>query len=911
MSQQLSKNIEEPEDAAIEDDPLAELARIVSAGSIFGSISEAFPYAEKSRRDAPEARDDVLKDQQGQSISAAQVHYLNDDALHRQDADGSGMSENSAPDPADDFVDARAAMRAGDAEDTEPVNPVISAEEALMDLDAAMVLAVETPAREDLPHAATELQGDDERQADAEFEAAARAEAAHEAEVQAQAQREAQAIAQAQREAQAIARAEREAQAAALAELEAQAALAELEAQDEPAFLKPAAEAIAVSKSVPDDFESTLDAQLEAELLSELQNEPARYAKEADETIEDVDLDELVTELATPASAAVSAPHPAPPQNHPPLHVASSVYGANDLSASAVDTDDQEAILDASDEMIRGAPQFMHEESSEATVADRESSAEKIAGMAGDAPASSFASTHAAIEEALNLDSFFDSEFAAAAGNIKRAAHPPAVDDFKDIVTRKTDDNSRTRNKTASAPPSHNEETSPISFEHEDIDPLDTIFLDSENEEFSFEADERETPRRGKILLAFAAVLMIGVVGAAGAYFLSEISTEEDTDIVVAADPSPVRVKPSDPGGKEIPNQDRTVYETIIAPEVIKENSEALVDRSETLVVGGGEGPVREAPRVILPGPNNNTPVSATRPPQGPRTVRTVVVRPDGTIVADPQTDVKQGASSETIANARVIDRNSQPLERESASAQPITPLPEESSEATPASAPDLEPAIANLPTVEETSNQIIPRVVETRVIPASPLPEAAEAIEEAEPAPASESTSGEAEEAPPAGSSEPLKVAALTPLPRVNSLRTATATRNERESAASDEIARQINARPTELRPNILPEEVKKPAAAPQPDVATPAPLVSGGGNFVVQLSSQRTEEDALRTFAQLQRRFSLLSGYSAIIQRADLGSRGVYHRLQVGRFATRADAIRLCEDLKAAGGDCIVNVN
>jgi len=903
MSQQLSKNIEEPEDAAIADDPLAELARIVSAGSVFGSISEAFPYVEKSRLDAPEAHDDPQKDQQEQPVSAAHVHYLNDDAFYESDAGEGGMSKQSTPDPGDDFTDARVVMRAGDADDAEPVIPVNGDEELPMNVNAAMVLAVETPAREDPPHAAIELEKDAEGKADAEFKAAAHAEAAHEVEVQARAQREARAIA----------RAQREAQAAAFAELEAQAALAEREAQDEPAFLKPAAEAIAVSKSVPDDFESTLNAQLEAELFSELQNEPARYAKEAEQTIEDAELDELVTELATPASAAVSMPHRALRlRNHPPLNAASSISDADGLAESALDTDDEEAILDPSDKMIRGgAVQFTHEQSSHATVVDRESSAEKVAIMADDAPSSSFASTHAAIEEALNLDSFFDSEFAAAAGSIKRAAHPPAVDDFKDIVTRKMDDDGRVMNKTASAPPSRNEEATPISFEHEDIDPLDTIFLDPDNEEFSFEADERVKPRRTKILLAFAAVLMIGVFGAAGAYFLSEIDAGEDADIVVAADPSPVRVKPFDPGGKEIPNQDRTVYETITAPVVIKENSEALVDRSETLIVGAGEEPVREAPRVLLPGPNNNTPVSATRPPQGPRTVRTVVVRPDGTIVSDPQNDANQGASSETIANARVIDRNSEPLERESASGQPITPLPEESSEATPASAPDLKPAIANLPIVKETSNQIIPRVVETRVIPASPLPEAAEAIEEAEAALATESTSGEAEEAPPAGPSEPLKVAALTPLPRVNSLRTATATRNERESAASDEIARQINARPTELRPNILPEEVKKTEAASQPDVATPAPSVSGSGNFVVQLSSQRTEDDALRTFAQLQRRFSILSGYSAIIQRADLGSRGVYHRLQVGRFATRADAIRLCEDLKAAGGDCIVNVN
>jgi hypothetical protein len=92
-----------------------------------------------------------------------------------------------------------------------------------------------------------------------------------------------------------------------------------------------------------------------------------------------------------------------------------------------------------------------------------------------------------------------------------------------------------------------------------------------------------------------------------------------------------------------------------------------------------------------------------------------------------------------------------------------------------------------------------------------------------------------------------------------------------------------------------------------------TPAgsqPRASGGngGGFLVQVSSQRSEETALTTFRELQRRYpGILGDRAPDIQRADLGDRGVYFRVRVG-YPTRDAAIDMCENLKAAGGDCIL---
>jgi hypothetical protein len=105
-------------------------------------------------------------------------------------------------------------------------------------------------------------------------------------------------------------------------------------------------------------------------------------------------------------------------------------------------------------------------------------------------------------------------------------------------------------------------------------------------------------------------------------------------------------------------------------------------------------------------------------------------------------------------------------------------------------------------------------------------------------------------------------------------------------------------------------------PPSAPPPRAAAPTRLASapsgGGGRYLVQVSSQRSEADAQSSFRSIQAKYSnVLDGQSHVVRRADLGSRGVYYRAMVGPFGTREQAIKLCGSLKAAGGDCVVQSN
>jgi hypothetical protein len=84
------------------------------------------------------------------------------------------------------------------------------------------------------------------------------------------------------------------------------------------------------------------------------------------------------------------------------------------------------------------------------------------------------------------------------------------------------------------------------------------------------------------------------------------------------------------------------------------------------------------------------------------------------------------------------------------------------------------------------------------------------------------------------------------------------------------------------------------------------------GAAHYVVQVSSQRSEADAQASYKALQQKYaSVLGGHDPIIRRADLGDKGTFYRAQVGPFATMDEATQLCNSLKSAGGQCIIQRN
>jgi cell division septation protein DedD len=134
----------------------------------------------------------------------------------------------------------------------------------------------------------------------------------------------------------------------------------------------------------------------------------------------------------------------------------------------------------------------------------------------------------------------------------------------------------------------------------------------------------------------------------------------------------------------------------------------------------------------------------------------------------------------------------------------------------------------------------------------------------------------------------------------------------------------------PLSLNPNAPaePQDAGEPVSQPGPrsslpsgtqayaSVEPPARVQQSSyapaGSYVVQVSSQKTEADAHTAWRQLQSRYTnVLSDAQVTFKRVDLGDRGTFYRAMVGPYANRDQAYEMCQNLKAAGGECVVQRN
>ena len=88
------------------------------------------------------------------------------------------------------------------------------------------------------------------------------------------------------------------------------------------------------------------------------------------------------------------------------------------------------------------------------------------------------------------------------------------------------------------------------------------------------------------------------------------------------------------------------------------------------------------------------------------------------------------------------------------------------------------------------------------------------------------------------------------------------------------------------------------------------PASHPNESGNWVVQLSAQRTEEEAQAAFRAAQAKYATLAGHQVLIRKKDQGGRGVFYAAQVGPL-TRDEANGLCNRIKSGGGNCFIQAN
>lgn len=430
--------------------------------------------------------------------------------------------------------------------------------------------------------------------------------------------------------------------------------------------------------------------------------------------------------------------------------------------------------------------------------------------------------------------------------------------------------------------------------------------------------------RTSRGLVAVAALLIVALAGGAGYVMLRGVPGTGTAAPVIAADPAPTKITPPDDGSQQTADaQNKLVYDRVDpaskpaddTTKLVTPGNEKIADVNKPDPSADDGNPVS---RVIMQGgpaydgtSGDDGTAGVNAPAKvgdggatagagaasaaatdgdngiGPRKVRTVVVRPDGTIVSSEAAPA--GGSGTPAVAGGAPDPNKPPSEvagtlnvpqggtsmdtvLDKGGNIPVNSDPLNNGGA-PASA-DAGAAPAPAGTVPASDGDGAAPAAPAKAAPAQP---AQVATADDGGTPAASGDDGDAAAGAPAATPEPPAKPATPPKPKT--------------VVAKGE--------PIDLTP------AKKPAAAPAANPADAAAMTAG---LSVQVTSQKSEAAAMSAFRSMQSRYAeVLGRYQPNVQRADLGDRGTYYRVRVGPFAGDG-ASRVCAALKAAGGDCII---
>lgn len=262
--------------------------------------------------------------------------------------------------------------------------------------------------------------------------------------------------------------------------------------------------------------------------------------------------------------------------------------------------------------------------------------------------------------------------------------------------------------------------------------------------------DEREGGARRWFVPVAAAVGLLLVGG--GTYALigggSSHSGSNGAPVIISADSEPTKVVPENPGGRVVPNQDKAVYDRVAGaapsdpkqPSLISTNEEPVDVVQRTLIPeqlpmedeadqmqGGTSTPVGETedPRLLSRGENTQTAEHSGQSGVNvsPRKVRTMIVKPDGTLVAQevpapavetPKQDkVEELAAPATtekapsvLATSRVPVTPEQPAQASQTGARPAPAAAQPAQTQTAAPLPAARPASQPANVVATVTNQ-------------------------------------------------------------------------------------------------------------------------------------------------------------------------------------------------------------
>ncbi|MFA6154385.1 SPOR domain-containing protein [Mesorhizobium sp.] len=364
---------------------------------------------------------------------------------------------------------------------------------------------------------------------------------------------------------------------------------------------------------------------------------------------------------------------------------------------------------------------------------------------------------------------------------------------------------------------------------------------------------EREAARssRGRGLFIVAIVGAVAVVGGLGAFALSLGGKGgSEAPVIVKADNAPIKVKPENPGGAVVPNQDNKVYDAVVkGVKPAEPVQEKLVTNSEEPVDVQAKDPARAID--LSPGAADGADALGDSADAAGDAVAGAPAPKSEDRIAQVLQDSDQGANIVAVAPRKVktmmVKADGSLVARE-----------------------DPAPAAAPVPATE----------------PVDPAPQHVAPSAQAD----ADQTGTVAPQAAQAGDEPALKPAA-----------------KPRAEAQSANTPAKVPVAPQ--RPSDQPVDVVGEVKPDQVASIDPASTAASGGSWSMQIASQPTVESAQSSYQDLQRRYgSVLAGRTANIVKAEIAGKGTFYRVRVPA-QSRNDAINLCTSYKAAGGNCFVS--
>ncbi len=234
------------------------------------------------------------------------------------------------------------------------------------------------------------------------------------------------------------------------------------------------------------------------------------------------------------------------------------------------------------------------------------------------------------------------------------------------------------------------------------------------------EAEERR-PRRKIYLMSAALAVVFGAIGI-GLVMRGGGKTSGEAPTIMAAQ-GPVKVQPANPGGVDLPNQTSSVLDKGKVDRV--STSRVVSNQEQPVDLARAPAPARPALPAIPPSAEQGGPPAATASngfPE-PKRVKTVSVRPDGSVISgDAPAEAPRAPARPSIASL--------PLNPSGAAAKPAAPAPVAAKPAPTAAAP-----VAPAPAAPKATARVTTPKVETAALgdaPARATPKPAAAKPEA-----------------------------------------------------------------------------------------------------------------------------------------------------------------------------------